>query len=181
MPVRAGVAGIFLVAAAIPLRTAAIDDHYLGEHRLSELLAIDLRHAGRGYWVGYPDSRHVVDASRAELLEAVRGEIRAGRITGATNLLHVAPTFQQWSATPFGVFTGIRETVASPDAVVSIHTVGGRLRPIAELDPLLAGHAFGYVALEPGLGVPGDARDRILAAGYRSIFGNGQGELFAGP
>ncbi|MDQ2965918.1 MAG: hypothetical protein M3R57_08730, partial [Chloroflexota bacterium] len=180
-PIRAGVVGVFLVAAAIPLRTAPIDDHYLGEHRFSELLAIDLRHAGRGYWVGYPDSRHVVDASRAELLEAVRSEIRAGRITGATNLLHVAPTFQQWSATPFGVFTGIRETVASPDAIESIHTVGGRLRPIAQLDQLLASHGFAYVVFEPGKGVPGDARERILAAAFRSIFRNDQGELFAAP
>jgi hypothetical protein len=178
---RAGLVGVFLVVMALPLRSKPIDDLFLGEHRLSETLAIDLRHAGRGYWVSYPDTRHVVDATRLDLLDVVREAIAGGRIDGRTNLLHVAPSFQQWVATPFGVFTGVRETVVSPDAKETIHTVGGRLRPLDRLDALLRDGSFAWAALEPGEGVPDDARERIVAAGFRPVFANEQGELFVRP
>jgi hypothetical protein len=170
--------GLFLVVAALPLRSSPIDDHHFGEHRLAETIAIDFRWAGRGYWANYPDTRHVVDAPRIELLDAVRSEIAAGRIGAATNLLHVAPTFEQWQATPFGVFTGVRETTVSKDGAGNIHTLGGRVRPLDQLDDLLHSGMFAYVVLEPGDGLPPDARDRILAAGYEPIFGNDEGELF---
>jgi hypothetical protein len=178
LPVRAGLAGLFLVVAALPLRASPIDDHHFGEHRFAETIAIDLRWAGDGYWTNYPDSRHVIDGPRLELLDAVRTEIADGRLRADTNLLHVAPTFEQWQATPIGVFTGVRETIVSRDGAGNIHTLGGRVRPLDQLDSLLRSGTFGYVVLEPGDGLPADARDRILAAGYQPIFGNDDGELF---
>jgi hypothetical protein len=169
----------FLVAAALPLRGTPIDDHHRGEHRLSEALAIDLRFAGRGYWLNYPDARRVIDAPRQELVDAVRSEITAGRLGPSTAVLHVAASFQQWVATPLGVFGGVIETTVSPDAEVSIHTAGGRLRHVADLPALLAGGAYPYLLLEPAGLEELDLRPAILAAGYEPIFANGQGELFA--
>ena len=126
----------------------------------------------RGSGPGYPDSRYVVDAPRQALLDAVRAEIAAGRLGPDTQVLHVAGSFQQWVATPLGVFDGVTETDVVPDVEVSIHTVGGRLRPLADLPSLLAegppgGRTYGYVVLEPSDRLPTGTRDAIVAAGYR--------------
>lgn len=182
LPVVVRGAGLaaFVGTAALPLRATPIDAFYLGEHRLSETLSIAMRWVQTGFWKGFPDSRYVVDGPRQEILDAVRAEIEAGRIGPDTPILHVAASFQQWRAVPLGVFDGVTETDVTNDAVVSIHTVGGRLRPMAELGALLSGGAYPYVLLEPSPGeLPPDLRDRILAAGYTPIFANGQGELFA--
>jgi hypothetical protein len=187
----------FVVVAALPWRpgeegaagdtdTWTINAAHLGEHRWSETFAIDLRFADSGYWRGFPDSRHVVDAPRQELLDAVRVEIDAGRLRHDTPVLHAASSFQQWVATPLGVFDGVFETVVSLDPERSHHTVGGRLLgvkddPAATLEvlrALLATRAYPYVVLEPA-GFPDEARAAVLAAGYEPIFANDQGEVFA--
>jgi hypothetical protein len=67
------------------------------------------------------------------------------------------------------------ETMVSEQTEVSSHTAGGRLHPFAELDAQLA-MAYPYVVLEPA-GLPEDTRDRVVAAGYESIFTNGEGEI----
>ena len=126
----------------------------------------------------------MVDAPRQELLDAVRAEIRAGRIGHDTPVLHVAKSFQQWSATPLGVFAGVFETVISLDPEVSHQTVGGRLYgskdPIEMLETVrtyLATGQYPYVVLEPDA-LSAEIREAIEAAGYRSIFLNDQGEVF---
>jgi hypothetical protein len=181
---RTGALAAFAIIAALPLRPAPIDAYHLGEHRWSETFAIDLRSAGSGFWVGFPDSRTVVDPPRQELLDALRGEIEAGRLRHDTEVLHVARTFQQWVSTPLGVFDGIFETSISLAPETSHQTVGGRLfgskDPAERLRILhedLAGGAYGYVLLEPA-GVPPEARDAIEAAGFVRIFENAQGTVF---
>ena len=174
--VRAAVVAGLLLIVVLPLRPGSIDLLYLGEHRISETIAIDLRYADRGYWHGYPDSRRIVSADQQALLDVLRAEIATGQIGSATPILHVAASFQQWASTPLGVFLGVIETTVSPDAEVSIHTVGGRLRPLDELDAALESRKYRYVVIEPE-GLSGDEADRIVAAGYRSIFANSQGEI----
>ena len=179
LTVRAVAIAAFLGTAALPLRTTPIDAFHLGEHRLSETLSVALRWAGTGFWTGFPDSRYVVDAPRREILGAVRGEIAAGRIGPDTPVLHVADSFQQWRSTPLGVFAGVTETDVTPDAIESIHTVGGRLHPIGDLAGLLASGRYLFVLFEPNPDeLPPGIRDQIVAAGYTSVFANGQGELF---
>jgi hypothetical protein len=168
----------WLVVAAVPLRVTPIDQFHLGEHRFSEALAIDLREAGTGFWVGYPDSRLIVDAPRQQILDAVSAEIAAGRIGPDTPILHVAGSFQQWVATPLGVFLGVTESDVSPDAEASIHTVGGRLLHVESLSTLLDGPTYPYLLLEPSDQLPANITDEIAAAGYQSIFSNGQGTLY---
>lgn len=176
--------GTFVVVAALPIRPEPIDAYHLGEHRYAETLAIDLHYAGTGFWVGFPDSRTVVDEPRQAILEAVRAEIRAGRLRHDTPVLHVAKSFQQWSSTPLGVFDGVFETFMSLDPEVSHQTVGGRLygskEPAELLEQVRAAAAsgeFGYVVLEPDE-IPDEARTTIVQAGYESIFANDQGEVF---
>ncbi len=175
---RLGLVALFVITAALPIRSTPINDHHRGEHRFSEALAIDLRWADRGYWRGYPDTRLVIDPPRRELVDAIRGEIAAGRIGATTPVLHVASSFQQWVATPLGVFTGVLETSVSPDAVVEIHTIGGRLLPLSELEALLASGRYPVMVFEPGGFEDASLRGAIVAAGYVSTYGNTQGELF---
>lgn len=175
---RVGAVGLFVVVAALPLRGEPIDALHLGEHRLSESLAIDLRWTGTGYWTGYPDSRELIDEPRAELVGAVRAEIDAGRIGPDTPVLHVAKSFQQWIATPLGVFTGVTETDVSLDPEHSIHTVGGRLEGLPALQNLLMSGAYPYLLFEPDPKLPPAIDEEIVAAGYAAIFTNGQGVLY---
>lgn len=179
-PLGVGAVAALVALAAVPLRTQPIDAFHLGEHRYSESLAIDLRWTARGFWSGFPDSRQILDPSRREIADAIRREIDAGRIRHDTPVLHVAASFQQWVSTPLGVFDGVVETFVSPNPEISQQTVGGRLHGIAELDGLIGSRAYPYVVLEPN-GLPNGVaiRDELLASGYRSIFANGQGEVFA--
>lgn len=168
--------GLFLLMAALPLRAAPIDVFHLGEHRMSETLSIDLRFAQTGFWLGYPDSRTVINGEQQELIDRLRDEVTAGLFESTTPLLHVAFNFQQWDATPVGVFGGMIETMISVETEVSSHTAGGRLYPFSDLETMLA-EGFPYVLVEPE-GVPADTRDLVVAAGYEPIFANGQGEIF---
>ena len=177
-PVAPAALAVFVVVAALPLRAKPIDAYHLGEHRWSEAAAIDLRWAGAGFWVGFPDSRTLVDEPRQEILDAVRAEIDAGRLAHDTPVLHLAKSFQQWVATPLGVFDGVDETFVSLDPEVSHQTVGGRLYGLDDLPGFLGSGAYPYLVLEPD-GLPDGLRDQVVAAGYRSIFANDQGEVFA--
>jgi hypothetical protein len=175
---RVSAVGLFVVAAALPLRAEPIDAFHLGEHRFSESMAIDLRWAGTGYWTGFPDTRRLVDPPRQALIDAVRAEIAAGRIGADTPVLHVAISFQQWVATPLGVFTGVTETDVSPDAEHSIHTVGGRLEDFDQLETLVTSGTFPYLLFEPNEKLPAELPATFLAAGYIPVFTNDQGTLY---
>jgi hypothetical protein len=182
---RVAAVAAFVIVAALPLRInlnplepGEIDAYHLGEHRWSETFAIDLRFADSGFWQGYPDSRTVVDGPRQAILDALRAEIDAGRLRHDTPVLHVASSFQQWASTPLGVFDGVFETFLSEDPEVSHQTVGGRLFDVANIHDYLDPGHFPFVVLEPR-DLPEGLRDRILGAGYTSIFGpNEQGEVF---
>jgi len=187
---RAAAVLAFVIVAAVPFRLGSSGDdascrqecesinaYHLGEHRWSEAFAIDLHYAAIGFWQGFPDPRVVVDAPRQELLDALRAEIDGGRLAHDTRVLHLASSFQQWTATPLGVFDGVDETFVSLDPEVSHQTVGGRLFGLDELPGFLASGDFGYVVLEPN-DLPAGLRDQVLAAGYASVFANEQGEVF---
>jgi hypothetical protein len=186
---RAAAVAAFVVVAALPLRIgnsgddascrtecAAINAYHLGEHRWSETFAIDLHYAGVGFWQGFPDTRTVVDAPRREILDALRVEIEAGRLEHDTPVLHLAKSFQQWSATPLGVFAGVDETFVSLDPEVSHQTVGGRLFGLEALPEFLSSRRFGYVVVEPE-GLPNGIEAQVIAAGYESIFVNDRGDV----
>ena len=173
---RVALAAVLLLGAALPLRTEVVEALSLGEHRLSESLSISLRNAQHGYWQGFPDSRRLVNAEQQEVLDALRVEIDARRITARTPVLHVARSFQPWASIPLAVFTGVMETTATLDPERSIHTEGGRLLDVADLPALLAAD-YPYVVLEPA-GLEAGLEAAIEAAGYRPIFANQRAVLF---
>jgi hypothetical protein len=162
---RIGMPLAFVVLAAVDFQPAKIEEQGIEQHRYADSLAISLHRAQSGYWVGYPDSRRIVDAQRQALLDAVRAEQAAGRLGASTPVLHVAKSFQQWVAAPLGVFAGVMETDATEDPEHSLHTVGGRLMDVADLPNLLKGN-FPYVVVE-GYGSSNGYIDATLGAGYR--------------
>jgi hypothetical protein len=178
-PLAAIAVAVIVAFAAFPARTEAIDAYHLGEHQLSEALAIDLHYAGSGFWIGFPDSRTIVDEPRREIVDAIRREIDSGRLAHDTPVLHVAKSFQEWVSTPLGVFDGVTETFASPDQEVSHQTAGGRLFNMGDLAGLIDGGTFQYAVLEPN-GLPDAAavQAALVAKGYVSIFQNGQGMVY---
>jgi hypothetical protein len=146
------------------------------EARYAESIAIAFHHAEEGFWKGYPDRRLLVDPPRRDLIDVIRAEQHAGRLGPRSEVLHVADSFQHWSATPLAVFTGVMETSVSHDPERSPHTVGGRLHHLDELASLLD-QRFEYVVLE------GDVRTRFLddveAARYRTIYQNARSTVLA--
>lgn len=181
--IRFAIASVLIVAAAAPLRQGGVDPYSLGEHRLSEGLSISMGRAARGYWQGYPDQRLLIDDEQRELNAALRAEVAAGRLGGSTNVLHVAQTWRSDQSpsytTPLGVFVGVVETMATTDPENSIHTAGGRLMDINDLDSML-GPDHPYVVVE-GDGLPGDTISQVEAAGYTQIFVNEKATVYALP
>jgi hypothetical protein len=167
--VRIAFGAAFAFLAAISVRPAAVDPERIEQHAYAETLAISLQGAMNGYWVGHPDARRVIDQPRAELVAAVREQQLSGAIGPATALLHVAPSFQQWEATPLGVFTGVIESDATHDPERSIHTVGGRLHHVRRLGKLL-GPDYPWLVVE---GMTEDwPFELALQSGYRPVWRN---------
>ena len=194
--VRPLVAGLFVVVSVYPITSPlafgplvidspAVDAPLvtgikIGVHRDAESLGLALREAELGYWLGYPDSRTIIDAPRRAVVDELRSEIAAGRLTASTKVLHIADSFQQWASVPIGVFTGALETSISSQPEVSIHTEGGRLLGFGDLNREL-GSAYGYVVLEPANLSPGlvsSTQAAIAAAGYRQIWANSQATVY---
>ena len=184
-PAGVALVSAFVLVGALPLRPQAIDRFKIGEHRFSENLATSLGFAQQGFWQGFPDARMLVDASQRRIIEVVRREIDRGSVDHRSELLHVAASYLPWSATPVGVFTGMNETVVSLDAAEvhepldAIHTFGGRLYPMSDLDALLhrPDHRYALVLLEADA-LPRGIRSRIVEAGYQAILRTTRGTLY---
>ncbi|MGO9178699.1 MAG: hypothetical protein ACLQHS_05410 [Candidatus Limnocylindrales bacterium] len=176
LPARLAIIAVFLAVALLPVG-AAVPNIEQASHPVADTLAYDLHTAQRGYWQGYPDPRLVLDASGRALVAFLRGEEAAGRLTASDQVLHVAQSHQEWASVPIGVFTGTLETLVCADASPSIFTIGGRLLPLAALPSELA-RGYRYVVLEPA-GLPSATRAAIVDSGYRSVFANPRGEVFA--
>lgn len=170
--VRVGITGVFVVLAALPFRLPDTDAPRGEEHRYAESAAVALHHAQGGYWQRYDDRRRLLGLRGTAIVAAIREEQAAGRIGPETQLLHVAPSFQAWVATPVGAFTGVLESTASEDPEDSLHTAGGRLNDVMEVSRLL-GPAFPYLLIEGYMPEAGYIA-RADAAGYEPVAsGNG--------
>jgi hypothetical protein len=171
------IAAILLVAI-YPTTMPLTSNVQIGEHRAAESVGLAFREAELGYWNfnDYPDTRLIINAPRQAVVDMLRAEENAGRLGPSTRVLHIAFSFQQWSSVPIGVFTGALETSISLWPEVSIHTDGGRLLGLGQLDSELAS-GYGYVVFEPYGMYPG-IEDAITTAGYRQIWANSQAIIY---
>ena len=175
-PSRLLVAGL-VALMVLPIDTAPTDALENEERRIAEQASISLDRAERGAWVNWPDSRLVVDRRSRELQATIAGWQRAGCLSPGGRVLRVSAGYQSWESTPVAAFTGAIETSVSLNADRSPHALGGRLRDFSAL-PRLLRSAPDLVLLEPA-GLEPRIRRSIVGAGYRRVYSNSRGELFA--
>ena len=77
------------------------------EHAISEQWAFNLSRAEVGYWVGTPDGRWTIGPDGFALVNVLQEELRAGRITPATHIVHLTDTTSPWGLQAYSIFTGI--------------------------------------------------------------------------
>ncbi len=117
-------------------------DPQYNEHSLAEEGALDWQIAKLGWWGGTPDTRWAQSRAELALSETLRNEIRAGRITSATHIVHVTPHTIMWQdVVLFSVYTGIDDDlyVENPSAPLDLGgTAGSRLHPVSMLPDAIA-------------------------------------------
>lgn len=135
--------------------------HWRSEsHSLTEQFAYNLELAAQGYW-GKDDPRWSMGTAGFALVDVLKKEIDAGRITMATHVLHPTPglgrRYCQYSA-----FTGINDDpllfLGLGDPRNDIFVTGSRMRPFGELRAALAEHPpyiLDQRRLAPGVTYPG--------------------------
>jgi hypothetical protein len=117
-------------------------DIYYNEHSLAEEWSVDWVNAKLGWWANSPDRRWVQSPAELRLSEVLRGEIRAGRITTDTHIVHVTTYATSWKDVLLhSVYTGIDDDlyVAEPDSPLDRSAyANGRTHPIDLLPQALA-------------------------------------------
>jgi len=147
------------------------------EHSIVQEWAKNLFCAKVGWWGGLPDRRWVQSSQELELSEALRKEIKAGRITTKTHIVHVTPRATIWQDVLLhSVYTGIDDDiyVIHPDGDLNKGGyLGSRVRPIAELPAALSTKPPYIVVFQnPSL------RLSLPPAGYQEIFRRPEIRLF---
>ena len=171
MPEAAVITMLLLVLFFSPRRTSGID-YYTHEHSIGENWMIDFSMLTNGYWTGSADPRWTADFTQFKLFEVLRNEIRAGRLTTGTGVLHlvqsVAP-YGHWAR--FSVFTGIDDDPLAIEPL-DMFMVGSRARPITHFKEALAEHPvyiLSEVAPSESLKIPSE---------YEPIFDSGGMTLY---
>jgi hypothetical protein len=153
-----------------------LDPHYHG-HSLAEEAALDDQIAKLGWWGGTPDTRWAQSSAELALSETLRNEIRAGRITPATHIVHVTPHTIMWQdVLLFSVYTGIDDDLYVENPASPLDqggTAGSRLHPLSMLPDAIAKRPpYIVVHDEPPAGLT------LPPPGYDEIFNEDKVVLF---
>jgi hypothetical protein len=142
------------------------------DHSLVENLAFDLDLTSKGYWEATSNRRWSLGAAGFDLIAALNGEIRAGRITPATHVVHLARHAMSSTFVQYAAFTGINddpfEVFYDPRRIFHANS---RVRPMRELAAALAKkppYILNELPLQQGAGF----------AGYDQLFNEGNLYLF---
>jgi hypothetical protein len=115
---------------ATPLR----DPNYY-QVSLAECVAEQIGVAKNGYWA----NRWAQTPAELALMDVLRAEIAAGRITIGTHIVHLSPAIYLYKdVVLFSVYTGIDDDPYISDYKPDRAMAGGRIRPIEEVHALLA-------------------------------------------
>lgn len=136
------------------------------EHSISEHWGFNLHMAAQGYWAGTADSRWTLDGNGRALVNLLKKEVAAGRITPATHILHLTDQTSAWGLAQVAIFTGI------DDDPIDFHyepnnpfQAGSRVRGLSDL-PAALSHRPPYILEQcPAPNWVGDP-----PAGYETIF-----------
>lgn len=109
------------------------------EHSVAEHWAFNLHTAAEGYWAGHADRRWTFGSDEFAVIDLMKKEIAAGRITTRTHILHIAHDTSMWSLFQFSILTGIdddpMEVEYDPN---NLYQVGSRVRGLSDLPSVLA-------------------------------------------
>jgi hypothetical protein len=152
-----------------------VDDNF-NEHSIADEWGIDYNTAASGYWIGTHDSRWTMNADDFALVDFLRGEQRAGRITTATHILHIAHDAIVWrDFNRYAVFTGIDDdpiVYFIPGSDIGWFA-GSRVRRISELREALASHPS-YILEQysppPWMNTPPDGYDEVFHRDSLQLF-----------
>jgi hypothetical protein len=144
-------------------------DYDSDEHAISELWAFNLNRAKDGYWIGTPDGRWTIGPDGFALVQVLDKELRAGRITPATHILHLTDDTSPWGLMQVAIYTGIDDDPYDlnyhPD---NLFQAGSRVRGPDDLPAALARRPPYILEQCPAPDLMGDPPD-----GYEKIFDGG--------
>jgi hypothetical protein len=149
-------------------------DYDSAEHSITEHWAFNLTTAAIGYWAGQENRRWMFGPRGFDLVGVLDNEIRAGRITLATHVLHITNNISPWGLVQYTVFTGIDDDpIEFEHSANNAWEAGGRVRGIDELQQALAEN-YPYILEQ----VPPPAWMKQPPDGYDEIFSRGTLRLF---
>ncbi|MGA7873690.1 MAG: hypothetical protein WCA22_22615 [Candidatus Binatus sp.] len=144
------------------------------EHSITEQWAFNLQTAADGYWSGHSDRRWTFGNEEMPLIAKLQEEIRAGRITTATHILHICNDISSWSLVQFPVLTGINDDPLEYNHDANNLWEGGsRVGGLPDLPAALAArppYILEQVPPRPPLGDPPAGYDLILTSGYIRLY-----------
>ena len=147
------------------------------EHPLAEEWAWEWQLAKQGWWGGTLDTRWAQGPDELALNDVLRDEIRAGRITTATHIVHVTQhTIMFEDVLLFSLYTGIDDDLYIIQPAASLDegtTAGSRLHPIRMLPYALAvrpSYLVVHGEAPPSLTLPPDGYDEIYNRGGVRLF-----------
>jgi hypothetical protein len=158
-----------------PRRIVGID-YYDHEHSIGENWMIDFSILTSGYWTNSADPRWTANPAQFQLFEVLRNEIRAGRITTSTNILHLVhdvDPYRKWVR--FSVFTGVNDdplVITPSESQWNMFMTGGRARSITHFKEALAKrpmYILSEIPLSEPLGIPDDY-ERIFDSGGITLY-----------
>jgi hypothetical protein len=168
---------VLLAFVMLPLTPLPRQGFVYAEHSLAVEWAWEWLLAKQGWWGATLDNRWAQSPDELALNDVLRGEIRAGRITLDTHIVHVTPhTIMFQDVLLFSLYTGIDDDLyivqaGSPQEDGT--TAGSRLHPLSMLSAAIAKQPP-YVVVHgpapPSLSLP--------LAGYDEIFNRGAVRLF---
>ena len=130
--------------------------------------------AESGYWAGAADGRWTISPDGFALVAVLERELKAGRITPATHILHITDDTSAWALEQVAIFTGI------DDDPVDLHydpnnlfQAGSRVRGPADLPAALARRPPYILEQCPAPASMGDPPE-----GYGQIFEGGNLRLY---
>ena len=114
-------------------------DYFNHEHSIGENWMIDFSILTNGYWTASADPRWTADFTQFQLFAVLRNEIRAGRLTTSTNILHLVHDVVPYGSwVRFSVFTGVNDDpllIEPPEPYI-----GSRTRTIVYFKEAIAEH-----------------------------------------
>ena len=160
-----------LALVIFPWRQNPNLDVFYYESPLAVQWARNLLTAKTGWWGNSPDHRWVQSPQELKLSDVLRGEIKAGRITMATHIVHVTPQVIIWQDNLLhSVFTGVNDDIYVINPVSDLSTTasaGSRTKPTTELPAALAKHPpYIVVFRQP------PSFMSLPPEGYQKIFGD---------